>query len=105
MTELTTEQIRNRLESYDRWRVQMQAEQDRIHKTLFGNGEPGWDEQLRNIMIWIQRQDDAAKRRAAWWDKLQWVVIPVVIGGVLTFFYQAFVFYFRIVPLLEAVKP
>ncbi|HET8669715.1 MAG TPA: hypothetical protein VFM05_03535 [Candidatus Saccharimonadales bacterium] len=105
MTEITNEQIKNKLDSIDRWRVKMQTEHEKHDKTLYGNGEPGMDEQIRNIVAWISRQDEAVKRRAAWWDKFQWVVIPIVITGLVTFFYQAFVFYFRIVPLLEAVKP
>lgn len=34
-------------DSIDRWRVQMQAEQDKQRKTIYGNGEPGLDELVR----------------------------------------------------------
>lgn len=37
-----------RHESLERWRVQVQAKQDKHDKTLYGNGEPGMDEVLRN---------------------------------------------------------
>ena len=35
-------------DTVDRWRVQMQSTIEKHHKTLYGNGEPGMDEILRN---------------------------------------------------------
>lgn len=37
-----------RYESQARWRVVVQAKQEKHDKTLYGNGEPGMDEILRN---------------------------------------------------------
>lgn len=102
---VTQEQFRSKTDSWDKWRAIIQAQSEKHDKALYGNGEPGMDEQLRNIVAWMNKQDEAAKRRAAWWDKLQWVVIPMAIGGVATFAYQAFVFYFQIVPIIEKLRP
>lgn len=37
------------------------ARLDRHAKTLYGNGEPGMDEQIRRIYEWIEEQKNAAK--------------------------------------------
>lgn len=44
------------------------------------------------------------QKRKAWWERLQWVVIPIVSAGVLTFLWQAVVFWFDIVPKLGVLK-
>ena len=36
-------------DSLDRWRVPVQAEIDRHRQTIYGNGDPGLDERIRNI--------------------------------------------------------
>lgn len=69
--------------------------------TLYGNGQPGMDEQIRNIGAWIETQKQAAERRRAWWEKLQWVVIPIGITGLIAFVGQFLVFWFDVVPKLQ----
>src|SRR5258706_11392892 len=64
-------------DSIDRWRVQIQVKQDDLltqmekhEKKLYGNGEPGMDEQIRNIHNGIQLL-----------MKLVWLMV----GAVITF--------------------
>ena len=35
------------------------------------------------------------------WERFKWVVIPIISGGVIAFAYQAFVFWFELVPKLS----
>lgn len=69
--------------------------------TLYGNGSPGMDEQIRNIGAWIDSQKQSADRRRAWWDKFQWIVIPMGVAGVVAFVGQFLVFWFDVVPKLQ----
>lgn len=70
------------------------------HKVMFGNGnkEIGWDEQLRQIWAWIEVQKGKEERRKIWWDKFQWVIIPILVVGFFSFMAQVVYFYFVIVP-------
>ena len=77
---------------------------EKVKKTMLGNGEPGWDERLRNIEKYIELQIAKENRRIAWWEKFQWVIIPMAISGLLVFIGQAIIFYFKIFPLIEGLK-
>lgn len=70
------------------------------HKVMFGNGDGtiGWDEQIRTIQNWINLQIEKEKKRAAWWDKFQWVIIPMAVGVAGAFVWQVVYFYFTVVP-------
>jgi len=46
-------------------------------------------------------QKTRTENQRAWWNRLQWVIIPLVVAGIFTFLYQAAVFYFRLVPIIE----
>lgn len=108
LTGITREEFKDEInklrDTIDKWRAPIQARQEKHDKTLYGNGVPGMDEQLRRIIEWIEEQKQKEFRRKQWWDKLQWVVIPMFIGGVVTLGYQAFVFFTQIAPILEALK-
>lgn len=56
-------------DTLDRWRVQVQAKQEKHEHTLYGNGTPGMDEQIRNITSYIELL-----------VKLAWIIV----GGVVT---------------------
>ena len=103
-TDRKVDQVLLKLESIDRWRAEAQAKQEKHEKTLYGNGQPGHDEMIREIFAFINAQKETALRRRVWWDKLQWVVIPMVIGGAATLLYQAFIFFTQIAPILESLK-
>ncbi len=45
---ITEAESLRRTESIDRWRAQVEAKQQKHDKFLYGNGEPGMDEVLRN---------------------------------------------------------
>jgi hypothetical protein len=91
-------------DTIDKWRAPVQARLEKHESTLYGNGVPGMDEQIRNINGWIEAQKELALKRKQWWDKLQWVVIPIFVGGLVTLMYQAFVFFTEIAPILESLK-
>jgi len=76
----------------------------RHSKDLYGNGEPGMDEQIRKIWEWIDLQKAKETKRAQWWDKFQWVVIPIFVSGLLLFLGQAAYFWFAVVPDLMTLK-
>lgn len=76
----------------------------RHSKDLYGNGEPGMDEQLRKIWEWIDLQKAKELKRLAWWDKFQWVVIPIVVSGAALFLGQAVYFWLVVVPDLMTLK-
>ena len=101
----TIDDVLSRFDSIDRWRVTVQARIDKHDKTLYGNGEPGHDEMIRDIYSFIGTQKTADERRRSWWDKFQWVIIPLVIGGIVTFVWQALVFYFQVFPAIEKIAP
>lgn len=65
MAEVTLESIARQLESSDRWRAVTEKRLESIHKTLYGNGEPGWDEMLRDISRRITKleTDSTAKKQ------------------------------------------
>lgn len=69
-TDLVTHQdIVDLKESIDRWRVIIQAKIEKHDETLFGNGKPGMDEQIRNLTNYMELL-----------VKLAWIVV----GGVVT---------------------
>jgi len=70
-------------------------------KFLFGNGEPGIDERMRNIEKWIELQIEKEKKKIAWWDRFQWVIIPIIITFTVGFIGQFIVFWIRVVPGLK----
>ena len=39
--------------------------------------------------------------RRAWWEKFQWVLIPIITGGIVAFFWQALYFWIDIAPKLS----
>jgi|WetSurMetagenome_2_1015567.scaffolds.fasta_scaffold52991_3 hypothetical protein len=85
-------------DTIDRWRVQTQAKIEKHDKTLYGNGEPGMDEQIRGIHTWINEQRKAADKRSEFWSKFSWLIITLVAGGFTAFIGQALYFWFRVVP-------
>lgn len=72
-----------------------------MYNALFGEpGKPGYDEVIRNILQWIELREKAAERRREWWNRLQWVIIPILVASFLAFLGQAIVFWVRIYPNL-----
>lgn len=69
---LRIEKIDRNLESIDRWRVRMDTRIDKHDHTLFGNGEPGWDEVLRNVNMWIAEQK--RKEETNWSDTKKFIL-------------------------------
>lgn len=55
---------------------------------------------ITKIYPWVISQQEKEKNRRAWWDRLQWVVIPFAVTAILAFLGQAFIFWIKIVPEL-----
>ena len=53
---------------------------------------------ISRMYPWIQEQQRKEEARKVWWNKLQWVVIPLVVGSVFIFLGQAVYFWYTIVP-------
>lgn len=43
------------------------------------------------------------QKRRTWWERFQWVIIPLVSAGVLAFLGQAVIFWFDLVPKLNQI--
>ena len=99
--QITQDDFKRFTDTIDRWRVTMQVQIDKHNKTLYGNGEPGIDEQIRNIHLWMEAQKEKDRKRVEWWNKLQWIIIPIVITGFFAFVGQAVYFYFDLIPKLQ----
>jgi hypothetical protein len=56
------------------------------------------------VSSYIGQKDKEEQKKREQWDKLKWIIIPFVITGFMAFMGQAVVFYFRILPMLEAVN-
>ena len=105
MAKGTIDDVLRKLESIDRWRVVWEEEKKKHAKTLYGNGDPGVDEMLRGVYAYINEQKALTIKRSAWWERFQWVLIPIAVGGIGSFIYQAFVFYFQVWPVISSLKP
>ena len=80
----------------------VREEQELLHRFLFGNGTSiGLDEQLRIIQKYITDQEKDKERRRSWWEKFQWVVIPIIIISIVSFLGQFIYFWLTLVPQLE----
>lgn len=71
-----------------------------LRHTVFGNGDIGMDEQLRNIWAWIELQKQAQEKRIDFWNRFSWLIITAIVTGFLAFVVQFIVFWVRIVPEL-----
>ena len=56
------------------------------------------------VDTYIKRKDREETEKKEFWDKFRWVIIATIIPVLLGFFYQLFVFYFRIVPTLASLS-
>lgn len=55
--------VDRRLDTLERFRADMTGEVKKIRKVLYGNGEPGWDEMLREL--WADLQERKAAEHEA----------------------------------------
>src|SRR5574343_457737 len=52
------DEIIRKLDSIDRWRVRTESAVDKHHHTLYGNGDKGMDEMMREVHTWIVKQNE-----------------------------------------------
>jgi len=55
---------------------------------------------ISRMYPWVQEQQRKEEARKVWWNKLQWVVIPLIVSSVFIFIGQAAYFWLTIVPEL-----
>lgn len=84
-------------ESIDRWRVPMQAGYDRLRHTVYGNGEVGMAENIRNLLKVINEEQDNRK-----W--LYRTTIGVAISSLIMLLVNGFIYFYRILPILDKLK-
>lgn len=62
---------------------------------------------VRNLSLtvenYIKRKDKEETSRTQFWDKFRWIIISTIVPMILIFLGQAFVFFFRFVPLLTSL--
>lgn len=87
---VTAQQFTAFTDTMDRWRVTVQAKLDQHHKALYGNGEPGIDEMIREILRRLKAEDDLKAKRQAWLDKFQWILIPGALAIIGNFIYDVY---------------
>jgi hypothetical protein len=85
---VTAIQFQALADTIDRWRATVQAKLDQHHKTLYGNGEPGMDENIREILKYIKQEQEVKQRRRESWNKIQFPVITAGILGAIAFIYD-----------------
>ena len=54
------------------------------------------------LFIISDKRKDKSKREywQRWFEKFQWVIIPILISGFLVFIWQAVYFYFALIPMI-----
>lgn len=55
-------------------------------------------QRLNEIYPYYKRQKEKQERWDRWWDRLQWVIIPMIVAGVIGFLGQFIYFWFMVVP-------
>jgi hypothetical protein len=64
--------VDGKLDSMHRWRMMADRKFEKYDHTLFGNGEPGWDEMLRRMNTFMDRQEKA--KADAWSDAKKFAI-------------------------------
>ena len=59
----------------------------------------------KTVDNYIAQKDKEEQERRAQWYKLKWVIIGFVVPGTFIFIGQAFVFFFRFLPIVESLAP
>jgi len=73
---------------------------DKHNKTLYGNGEPGLDEIMRNVNAWIKRREETEKTRNEKQDKYMLLLVSTAVGMVATFIGGVLMWFINIYPEL-----
>jgi hypothetical protein len=59
-------------------------------------------QRMSEVYPFYKKQKEAQEKWEAWWNRLQWVIIPMVVGTVFVFLGQAVYFWMVVVPDLMA---
>jgi hypothetical protein len=81
------QEIYRKMDSVDRWRVRADVLINKYNHTLFGNGEPGMDEMLRNVKGMLDVL-----------VKLAWIVVGVVVASGISFLIAIARYFIRTMP-------
>jgi len=58
----------------------------------------------KTVSDYIAQKDKEEQLKQDEWNRLKWIIISVIIPALLAFIWQGFIFYFRVLPLLEKVQ-
>lgn len=58
----------------------------------------------KTVDDYISQKKKEEEAKKAQWDKLKWVIATPIIGAAIVFLGQAFIFFFRIYPLIEKLS-
>jgi hypothetical protein len=75
--ELMDSRVSTKFESNDRWRAVTTSQLEKANKTLYGNGEAGMDERIRNI-----------ERIMSSLLRLAWVATTAIVGSASVYFWE-----------------
>lgn len=81
------------------------------HDTLLVTGSDdalSLPEIVRNLSLtvenYIKRKDKEEALRTLFWDKFRWVIISTAVPALFVFFGQAFIFFFKVVPIILSLS-
>lgn len=58
----------------------------------------------KTVSDYIGQKDKEEQKRKEQWDKLKWVVIPMVVASAFALIAQAFIFYVKVYPMIEKLS-
>lgn len=73
---------------------------EKHNKTLFGNGEPGLDEIMRNVSAWIKDYKESQKARQDKQDKYMLLLVSTAVGMAATFIGGVLMWFVNIYPVI-----
>jgi len=94
---VTAEQFKQLLERLDKFEARI----EKHNKTLFGNGEPGLDEIMRNVSAWIKRREETEKLRQDKQDKYMLLLVSTAVGMAATFIGGVLMWFVNIYPAIS----
>lgn len=83
-------EIKLQLDSIDRWRVKVETLIDKHDHALFGNGQPGMDEQIRETYRIIKEMQKEKEEAWEWWQKYLFWFLTFVVSQFVTLYFSGF---------------
>lgn len=83
-------EIKLQLDSIDRWRVKIETLIDKHDHALFGNGQPGMDEQIRETYRIIKDMQKEKEKAWEWWQKYLFWFLTFAVSQFVTLYFSGF---------------